>query len=95
LAYKLDGTLAVGTGDPLTGFTTYVDRCSNSITAVKTDAPYLVVNSPKFGQVRYRGGLAPQLRPPPVPARTAAPLYTPSTTLFTTTLLHSSSSRYR
>lgn len=64
LAYKLDGTLAVGTGDPARGFTTYVDRCGNSITAVKTDAPYLVVNSPKFGQVRYRGGLAPQLRPP-------------------------------
>jgi len=64
LAYKLDGTLAVGTGDPARGFTAYVDRCGNSITAVKTDAPYLVVNSPKFGQVRYRGGLAPQLRPP-------------------------------
>jgi hypothetical protein len=64
LAYKLDGTLAVGTGDPVNGFTTYVDRCSNSITAVKTDAPYLVVNSPRFGAIRYRGGLAPMLRPP-------------------------------
>ena len=41
-----------------------MDRCGNSITAVKTDAPYLVVNSPKFGAIRYRGGLAPQLRPP-------------------------------
>ncbi len=71
LAYKVDGTLAVGTGDPLTGFTAYVDRCGNSITAVKTDAPYLVVNSPRFGAIRYRGGLAPMLRPPPVPARTA------------------------
>ncbi len=64
LAYKVDGTLAVGTGDPVSGFTAYVDRCSNSITAVKTDAPYLVVNSPRFGTIRYRGGLAPQLRPP-------------------------------
>jgi hypothetical protein len=64
LAYKVDGSLAVGTGDPVSGFTAYVDRCGNSITAVKTDAPYLVVNSPRFGQVRYRGGLAPQLRPP-------------------------------
>jgi len=64
LAYKVDGTLAVGTGDPVSGFTAYVDRCGNSITAVKTDAPYLVVNSPGFGAIRYRGGLAPQLRPP-------------------------------
>jgi len=64
LAYKVDGTLAVGTGDPVGGFTAYVDRCGNSITAVKTDAPYLVVNSPRFGTIRYRGGLAPQLRPP-------------------------------
>ena len=64
LAYTVNGTLLVGTGDPLTGFTAYVDRCGNSITALKTDAPYLVVNSPKFGQMRYRGGLAPQLRPP-------------------------------
>jgi hypothetical protein len=64
LAYTVDGSLAVGTGDPVSGFTAYVDRCGNSITAVKTDAPYLVVNSPTFGQVRYRGGLAPQLRPP-------------------------------
>jgi hypothetical protein len=63
LAYKVDGSLAVGTGGPVSGFTAYVDRCSNSITVVKTDAPYLVVNS-RFGQVRYRGGLAPQLRPP-------------------------------
>ncbi len=54
LTYKVDGTLAVGTGDPLTGFTAYVDRCGNSITAVKTDAPYLVVNSPGFGAIRYR-----------------------------------------
>jgi len=52
----------VGTGGPVSGFTAYVDRCGNSITAVKTDAPYLVVNSPRF-QVRYRGGLAPMLRP--------------------------------
>jgi hypothetical protein len=64
LAYKVDGTLAVGTGDPVGGFTAYVDRCGNSITAVKTDAPYLAVNSPGFGTIRYRGGLAPQLRPP-------------------------------
>ncbi len=64
LAYKVDGTLAVGMGDPVSGLTAYVDRCGNSITAVKTDAPYLVVNSPRFGQVRYRGGLAPMLRPP-------------------------------
>jgi hypothetical protein len=64
LAYKIDGTLAVGTGDPVSGFTAYVDRCGNSITALKTDAPYLVVNSPMFGTVRYRGGLAPMLRPP-------------------------------
>jgi len=64
LAYKVDGTLAVGRGDPINGFTAYVDRCGNSITAVKTDTPYLVVNSPRFGQVRYRGDLAPQLRPP-------------------------------
>jgi len=64
LAYTVNETLAVGTGDPVSGFTAYVDRCGNSITAVKTDAPYLVVNSPKFGQMRYRGGLAPQLRPP-------------------------------
>jgi hypothetical protein len=64
LAYKVDGSLAVGTGDPVSGFTAYVDRCGNSITAVKTDAPYLVVNSPRFGTIRYRGGLAPQLRPP-------------------------------
>ncbi len=64
LAYRVDGTLAVGMGDPVTGFTAYVDRCGNSITAVKTDAPYLVVNSPGFGAIRYRGGLAPQLRPP-------------------------------
>jgi hypothetical protein len=64
LAYKLDGSLAVGTGDSLSGFTAYVDRCGNSITAVKTDAPYLVVNSPRFGQMRYRGGLAPMLKPP-------------------------------
>jgi hypothetical protein len=64
LAYKVDGSLAVGTGDPVSGFTAYVDRCGNSITAVKTDAPYLVVNSPGFGTIRYRGGLAPQLRPP-------------------------------
>jgi hypothetical protein len=64
LAYKTDGTPAVGTGDPLTGFTAYVDRCGNSITAVKTDAPYLIVNSPRFGQMRHRGGLAPMLRPP-------------------------------
>jgi hypothetical protein len=27
LAYRVDGSLAVGTGDPLTGFTAYVDRC--------------------------------------------------------------------
>ncbi len=64
LAYQVDGSLAVGTGDPVTGFTAYVDRCGNSITAVKTDAPHLVVNWPRFGQVRYRGGLAPMLRPP-------------------------------
>jgi hypothetical protein len=64
LAYKVDGSLAVGTGDPVSGFTAYVDRCGNSITAVKTDAPYLVVNSPGFGAIRYRGGLAPMLRPP-------------------------------
>jgi hypothetical protein len=64
LSYKVDGTLAVGTGDPVNGFTAYVDRCGNSITTVKTDAPYLVVNSPRFGQMKYRGGLAPQLRPP-------------------------------
>jgi len=64
LAYRPDGTLAVGTGDPVNGFTAYVDRCGNSITAVKTDAPYLVVNSPRFGQLRHRGGLAPMLRPP-------------------------------
>ncbi|MFZ8842281.1 MAG: hypothetical protein ACO2PM_25800 [Pyrobaculum sp.] len=64
LAYKVDGSLAVGTGDPVSGFTAYVDRCGNSITATKTDAPYLVVNSPGFGTIRYRGGLAPQLRPP-------------------------------
>ena len=54
----------MGTGGPIGGFTAYVDRCGNSITAVKTDAPYLVVNSPKFGTVKYRGGLAPQLKPP-------------------------------
>jgi hypothetical protein len=64
LAYKVDGSLAVGTGDPVSGFTAYVDRCGNSITAVKTDAPHLVVNSPGFGAIRYRGGLAPMLRPP-------------------------------
>jgi hypothetical protein len=64
LAYTVNGTLAVGTGDPVSGFTAYVDRCGNSITAVKTDAPYLFVNSPRFGQMRYRGGLAPMLRPP-------------------------------
>jgi len=64
LAYKVDGSLAVGTGGPVSGFTAYVDRCGNSITAVKTDAPYLVVNSPGFGTIRYRGGFAPQLRPP-------------------------------
>jgi hypothetical protein len=64
LAYKVDGSLAVGTGDPVSGFTAYVDRCGNSITALKTDAPHLVVNSPGFGAIRYRGGLAPQLRPP-------------------------------
>jgi hypothetical protein len=64
LAYKLDGALAVGTGDPINGFTAYVDRCGNSITTVKTDAPYLVVSSPRFGQMRYRGGLAPMLKPP-------------------------------
>jgi hypothetical protein len=64
LAYKVDGSLAVGTGGPVGGFTAYVDRCGNSITAVKTDAPYLVVNSPGFGAIRYRGGLAPMLRPP-------------------------------
>jgi hypothetical protein len=64
LAYTVDGTLAVGTGDPVSGFTAYVDRCGNSITAVKTDAPYLAVNSPGFGTIRYRGGIAPQLRPP-------------------------------
>jgi len=63
LAYTVNGTLTVGTGDPTHGFTTYVDRCGNSITAIKTDAPYLIVNSTKFG-VKYRGGLAPQLRPP-------------------------------
>jgi hypothetical protein len=63
LAYTVNGTLAVGTGDPTRGFTAYVDRCGNSITAVKTDAPYLIVNSTKFG-VKYRGGLAPMLRPP-------------------------------
>lgn len=63
LAYTVNGTLAVGTGDPARGFTTYVDRCGNSITAVKTDAPYLIVDSTKFG-VKYRGGLAPMLRPP-------------------------------
>jgi len=56
----------VGTGDPVSGFTAYVDRCGNAITALKTDAPHLVVSSPKFGQVRYRGGLAPRLRPPAV-----------------------------
>jgi hypothetical protein len=64
LAYTVDGTLAVGTGDPINGFTAYVDRCGNSITTVKTDAPYLVVSSPRFGQMRYRGGLAPMLKPP-------------------------------
>jgi hypothetical protein len=64
LAYRTDGSLTVGTGDPTRGFTAYVDRCGNSITAVKTDAPYLVVNSPRFGAIRYRGGLAPMLRPP-------------------------------
>jgi hypothetical protein len=64
LAYTVDGSLAVGTGGPVSGFTAYVDRCGNSITAVKTDAPYLVVNSPRFGTIRYRGGLAPMLRPP-------------------------------
>jgi hypothetical protein len=64
LAYKVNGTLAVGTGGPVSGFTAYVDRCGNSITAVKTDAPYLVVNSPGFGTIRYRGGFAPRLRPP-------------------------------
>ena len=53
----------MGTGDPASGFTAYVDRCGNSITAVKTDAPYLIVNSTKFG-VKYRGGLAPMLKPP-------------------------------
>ncbi len=94
LSYKVDGSLAVGMGDPVSGFTAYVDRCGNSITAVKTDAPYLVVNSPTFGQMRCRGGLAPQLRPPPVPARTAAPLYTPSTTRSTTTRRRSSSFRF-
>jgi hypothetical protein len=64
LAYTVNGALAVGTGNPVNGFTTYVDRCGNSITAVKTDAPYLVVNSPRFGQIKYRGGLAPMLKPP-------------------------------
>jgi hypothetical protein len=63
LAYMVNGTLLVGTGDPASGFTAYVDRCGNSITAVKTDAPYLIVNSTKFG-VKYRGGLAPMLKPP-------------------------------
>ena len=64
LAYRADGTLAVGAGDPVGGFTTYVDRCGNSITVQKADAPYLIIRSPKFGEVRRRGGLAPQLRPP-------------------------------
>jgi hypothetical protein len=59
LAYKVDGSLAVGTGDPVNGFTAYVDRCGNSITAVKTDAPYLVVNSPRFGQMRYEAASCP------------------------------------
>jgi hypothetical protein len=54
----------VGTGGPVSGFTAYVDGCGNSITAVKTDAPHLVVSSPGFGAIRYRGGLAPMLRPP-------------------------------
>jgi hypothetical protein len=63
LAYTVNRTLLVGTGDPASGFTAYVDRCGNSITAVKTDAPYLIVNSTKFG-VKYRGGLAPMLKPP-------------------------------
>jgi hypothetical protein len=63
LAYMVNGTLLVGTGDPASGFTAYVDRCGNSITAVRTDAPYLIVNSTKF-VVKYRGGLAPMLRPP-------------------------------
>ena len=78
LAYTVNGTLLVGTGDPASGFTAYVDRCGNSITAVKTDAPYLIVNSTKFG-VKYRGGLAPMLKPP------AAPSYTPYTTRCTAT----------
>jgi hypothetical protein len=64
LAYTVDGSLAVGTGGPVGGFTAYVDRCGNSITAVKTDAPYLVVNSPGFGTIRYRGGLAPHAEAP-------------------------------
>jgi len=64
LAYKMDGALAVGTGGPLTGFTAYVDRCGDSVTALKTDAPYLIVSSPRFGSVKYMGGLAPMLRPP-------------------------------
>lgn len=41
-----------------------MDRCGDSITALKTDAPYLIVSSPRFGPVKYMGGLAPQLRPP-------------------------------
>jgi len=61
LAYKPDGSLAVGTGDPIAGFTAYVDRCGNSITAVKTDAPYLIVRP---AGLRLRGGLAPMLKIP-------------------------------
>jgi len=41
-----------------------VDRCGDSVTALKTDAPYLIVSSPRFGSVKYMGGLAPMLRPP-------------------------------
>lgn len=59
LAYTREGRLAVGTGDPLSGFTAYVDRCGNVITAVKADAPYLVING-----VKLRGGLAPMLAVP-------------------------------
>jgi hypothetical protein len=64
LAFARDGRLLAGTGDPLAGFTSYVDRCGNTITALKSDAPYLVVRSPALGELRYRGGLAPMLRVP-------------------------------
>ena len=68
LAYAVNGTLLVSTGDPASGFTAHVDRCGNSITAVKTDASYLIVNSTKFG-VKYRGGLAPMLKQPAAASR--------------------------